>query len=166
MQKVGVYFWVRVTVMIITLVGVIFLMYRLNGPSAGRAANAVQLCPTRVSSVSVIGRAAVFQEDLKWYRAQAGGREELNPIEVEKWFSKYCTVTAEPVQAPSGEATPVMTVAYVAGLPITLKQSGDGIFSWGDVHFRSAKLDEAIQALTSLPAKKPGPGHGPADAAH
>jgi hypothetical protein len=154
MQKVGFYYWVRATVMFATLVGVIVLMYRLNISLTSGPAGSVQICPTRVSSVSVIGRAAVFQEDLRWYRAQAGGREELNPIAVEKWFSEYCTVSAEAAPAPSKESVPVLTVAYVAGLPVTLRQSED-VFTLGNIHFRSAQLKEAIDALTRLPAKNP-----------
>lgn len=146
--------------MMISLVAVVSTIYKLNNPGtrglleimAGMgSANKVKLCPTRVSSVSVIGKAALFQEDLKWYRTHSGEREELDPIAVEMWFSEYCTVRSEPAEKPGDGSQPVMTMAYVAGLPITLQMSESGVFTFNNVHFRSSKLKEAIQAIGEIP---------------
>lgn len=161
MYKLGVYFWIRVSVMAVTLIAVVATIYKLNNPGSrglleslaglGSSANRVKLCPTRVSSVSVIGKTALFQEELKWYRTRDGMREELDPIAVEMWFSEYCTVRSEPAEKPATDSQPVMTLAYVAGLPVTLQVSESGIFTWNGNHFRSPKLNEAIQALSDIP---------------
>jgi hypothetical protein len=160
MHKLGIYFWIRVCVMTISLGAVVATIYKLNHPGsrgllemlAGVGSpNKVKLCPTRVSSVSVIGKTAVFQEDMKWYRTQAGEREELDPVAMEMWFSEYCTVKSEPTEKPAGDSQPVLTLAYVAGLPVTLQMADNGVFTLGKAHFRSVKLAEAIQALTEIP---------------
>jgi hypothetical protein len=146
--------------MAISLIAVVSTIYKLNHPGtrglleimAGIGSpNKVRLCPTRVSSVSVIGKTALFQEDLKWYRTEGGQREEVDPIAVEMWFSEYCTVKGEPAEKPPGESQPVMTLAYVAGLPVTLQVAENGVYTLGKAHFRSAKLNEAIKTLTELP---------------
>ena len=167
--KLGVYFWVRVAVMIVALVGVLSLMSRLRGGSGGTAdlvpavsAGFLRLCPTRVASVSLIGKTAVFQDGLKWFRtgsATGGGeRQELDGVAVEKWFSSYCSIPIEEAAAPGPGSQPLLTLAYVSGLPMTLSLSPDGVFSWKDRSFRSPKLNEALQSLNELPTAR-APGH-------
>lgn len=153
--------------MMITLSAVVYTIYTLNNPGTKGifqliaemnqpSHQRVNVCPTRVSSVSVIGKAALFQEGLKWYRTLAGTRQELDPIAVEKWFSEYCTVGSELAPAPADNSLPIATFAYVAGLPVTLQQSGSGIFTMNGIHFRSQKLVEAIESIATLPvATKP-----------
>lgn len=152
--KVGFYYWVRVGVMILSLVGIIMLMKKMNSPGvfAGPATNeSVDICPTRVSSVSVIGRFAVMQDGLNWYRTgDANGRTELDPVAVEKWFGVNCNLPALKEGANDG-ATPLLTVAYVSGLPATLLVNADGVFTFNRLHFRSPELSRAIRALDSLP---------------
>jgi hypothetical protein len=161
--KLGVYFWLKVSMMMVTLVAVLYTIYALNNPgtknliellagASGQGAQSrVKLCPTRVSSISIIGKTALFQDGLKWFRTTEGQRQELDPIAVEKWFSEYCTVGSEPASPPASQPQPVVTFAYVAGLPVTLQQSEGGVFTLNGVHFRSEKLVEAIQAVTTLP---------------
>ena len=164
MYKLGIYFWIRVGVMAMSLTAVLLTIHHLNNPQSGgllgvyryfngtkTGGESIRLCPTRASSVSVIGKAAVFQESLKWYRAGEGERTELDPIAVEKWFSEYCTIHAQPSTKPDGELQPVATVAYVSGLPSTLMQAADGTFLWQDKYFRSDELNQAFQALIQLP---------------
>ena len=156
--KVGIYFWIRVGVMAAALFGVITIMKRLNQPGALGAGNeAVNLCPTRVSSVSMIGRFAIMQDGLKWYRTGDGGeRTELDPVAVEKWFGENCQLSGAKEEASPG-GTPLMTLAYVSGLPATILMSADGVFSMNKSHFRSQDLLRAITALEHLPpAAKPG----------
>lgn len=160
-EKIGIYFWVRVAVMFIVLLSVISLMRRLGpGGSTGTVADdQFQICPTRVSSVSMIGKTAVFQDGMKWYTTKSGERRELNTIAVERWFSEYCSVPADAVAAPETPGQPLVTLAFVAGSPMTLNFSPDaGVYSWHGRHFRSKKLDEALQALDELPIATP-PGH-------
>lgn len=148
----------RVGVMILTLVGVILLMKKMNSPNAFSTAGneSVNLCPTRVSSLSVIGRFAIVQEGLNWYRTGDSGRTELDPVAVEKWFGQNCKVSATKEGANEG-ATPLVTLAYVSGLPMTLLVSGDGVFTFNQSHFRSLELSQAITALEHLPnVVKPG----------
>lgn len=159
-DKVGIYFWVRVGVMILTLVAVITLMYRLKSPDAllGTAtpANSINLCPTRVSSISVIGRFALTQEGMSWFRLADGQRTELDPVAVEKWFSNHCTVEVQPV-ADAKDGAPLMTLAYVSGSPQTLLMNEDNIFSLGGLYFKSTQMIQLLTSLETLPTpKKPG----------
>lgn len=161
--KVGFYYWVRVGVMILSLIGSIMLMRKLSKPGAlgGVAAtDSVDICPTRVSSVSVIGRFAIMQDGMNWYRTGGPeGRTELDPVAVEKWFAANCRVNASKEGTNAG-ASPLMTLAYVSGLPMTLLVNGDGIFSLNGTHFRSGDLSQGINELENLPpVAKPGQKH-------
>ncbi len=156
----------RVGVMILSLVGSIMLMRKLNKPGAlggGVAASEdIDLCPTRVSSVSMIGRFAIKQDGMDWFRTgDAAGRTELDPVAVEKWFGSFCRVKAAK-QESNENATPLVTIAYVSGLPMTLLMNPDGVFSLNGAHFRSLELAQGITALETLPAvTKPGENKNP-----
>lgn len=152
-MKVGVYFWVRVAVMCAALVGIVVLMYKLNVPDSAE----FNACPTRVTSIAVIGEMALIQDGMTWYRSKGGERVELDQVAVEKWFSANCKVA---IQAVSGEAPkeshPLVTFAYVSGSPVTLQKSGD-IYIYSGSYFRSEHLTRALAQLNELPpAKKPG----------
>ncbi len=152
-QKVGIYFWVRVIVMCAALVAVITIMFRLNSPPSSE----LNICPTRVSSVAVIGSMALMQDGMTWYRAKGGQREELEPVAVEKWFGLHCKVDIEAVSGPAPKEThPWVTLAYVSGVPKTVQRAED-IYMWDGRYFRSTELTQAMTELESLPsAKKPG----------
>lgn len=160
-KKVGGFFWFRVAMMAIALSAVIWTIYTLNTPGArtplevlaGVPESSFNLCPTRVSSVSVVGRAAVFQDSLKWYKVEGGERRELDSVAVEKWFAHYCKVAAHPVPKPAGDSKPVVTLAYVAGSPVTLRQSADGVFSWQNYHFVSEALSKGLDELFEIPTR-------------
>jgi hypothetical protein len=154
--QVGIYFWVRVGVMVLALAGVLTLMKKLDMPGALGGGDSVDLCPTRVSSVSLIGRFAIIQDGMTWYRTGDGNRTELDQVAVEKWFGEYCQVTATKVASNDG-AAPLLTLAYVSGLPLTLMVNAEGVFTFNRSHFQSAELTQAITALEHLPtAAKPG----------
>lgn len=158
--KVGVYFWIRVAVMAAALFGVLTIMKKLNQPGAlagGGGDETVNLCPTRVSSVSMIGRFAIKQDGMKWYRTGDGEeRTELDPVAVEKWFGENCQLRATKESA-NADAAPLVTLAYISGLPSTIMMGPDGVFSMNQSHFRSQELLKAITALEHLPtAAKPG----------
>lgn len=154
MPKIGAYYWVRVGVMVITLIGVLIVMKRLDLTKS--AAKGVDLCPTRVSSLSVVGRFAVLQDGMKWYRAEGGERQELDFIAVEKWFSEHCRLEAKEVTEAPG-TNPLLTLAYVSGDPKTLNMNPDGVFTWDGRAFSSAELAHALSALELLPVRsKPG----------
>lgn len=152
-QKVGVYFWVRVVVMCAALVAVIAIMFKLNSPKS----HELNLCPTRVSSVSLIGSLAIIQDGMTWFRAAQGERKELDQVAVEKWFGLHCMIDIEAVKGPApSDMNPLITFAYVSGSPVTLQRSGD-IFMLHGQYFRSNELTEALKELESLPVKpKPG----------
>lgn len=153
-QEIGIYFWVRVGVMLFTLAGVLLLMQKLKSSEGlfSASSDKVDICPTRVSSISVIGRFAIMQEGLKWYRTKEGERTELDPIAVEKWFGINCKVSAEKIASPVETKDPVVTFAYVAGLPATLMTGENGAFALNKSHFRSPQLAQAILDLETLPA--------------
>lgn len=152
-QKVGIYFWIRVIVMGCTLAAVLIIMYRLNTPSLRE----LNVCPTRVSSISVIGSMALIQDGMTWFRTKEGQREELDPIAVEKWFGEHCKVEIESVSGVAPKETrPWITFAYIAGSPVTIQQAGD-ILMLNGRYFRSSELTQATAELESLPpVRKPG----------
>jgi hypothetical protein len=152
-QKLGVYFWVRVAVMCAALVGVVLIMFKLNTPDAAE----FNLCPTRVTSIALIGETAVIQDGMTWYRLESGQRKELDQVAVEKWFSAHCKIAIQAVsgQAPQ-ETHPWATIAFVSGSPVTL-QRADSVFTFDGRYFHSAQLVQAMTELKALPeAKKPG----------
>lgn len=154
-QEIGIYYWARVGVMICSLLGVLYIMNHLN-LGHDTSPSSVTLCPTRVSSVAVIGKAALMQDGLQWYRTQDGQREELDPVAVEKWFSQYCTIAAEPASKPES-AQPWITWAYVSGSPKTVQQATDGVYVFEGRAFRAPALMQAVQDLENLPkVTKPG----------
>lgn len=152
-QKVGVYFWVRVVVMCAALVGVVWIMLRLNSPNAAE----FNLCPTRVTSIALIGETALVQDGMTWYRLENGQRKELDQVAVEKWFLANCNIAIEGVMGEAPREThPWATIAFVSGAPITL-QRADSIFTFDGRYFRSQQLLKAMAELQALPgAKKPG----------
>ena len=144
--------------MIASLIGTITIMRRLGMPAATTTAESkVNICPTRVSSISVIGRFAIMQDGMRWFKTGEGdGRVELDPVAVEKWFSQNCKVASTP-EGANEAPTPLLTFAYVSGLPSTLMVNEAGVFTLGQEHFRSLELSQAITQLENLPiAIKPG----------
>ena len=139
--------------MMCTLVAVVTIMYRLNTP----ASHELNICPTRVSSISVIGSMALIQDGMIWFRTKNGQREELDPIAVEKWFGAHCSMAIEAVSGTAPKDTrPWVTLAYVSGLPLTIQRE-QNIFMFGGRYFHSEELTQAVAELESLPpAKKPG----------
>jgi hypothetical protein len=152
-QKLGVYFWVRVIVMCAALVGVVWIMFKLNTPDAAE----FNLCPTRVTSIALIGETAVIQDGMTWYRLENGQRKELDQVAVEKWFLANCKIAIQAVVGDAPKEThPWATIAFVSGSPITL-QRADSIFTFDGRYFRSQQLTQAMTELQALPeAKKPG----------
>jgi len=152
-QKLGIYFWVRVAVMCAALVAVVLIMFKLNTPDSAE----FNICPTRVTSIALIGDSALMQDGLTWYRLKNGQRQELDQVAVEKWFSANCKVAIEAVSGEAPKEThPWATIAYVSGSPITL-QRADSIFMSNERYFRSEHLIQAMSQLQALPeAKKPG----------
>ena len=139
--------------MILALVGVLTLMRKMNTPSP----QVVDLCPSRVTSLSVIGRFAILQDGDQWYRTGDGGpRVQLDPTAVEVWLKSSCSVAAS-FEGANSDAKPLLTLAYASGLPATLMVNEDGIFSLNQSHFRSLQLSQAITELEHLPTtSKPG----------
>lgn len=152
-QKVGLYFWIRVAVMCAALIGVVIIMYKLNVPDSAE----FNVCPTRVTSIALIGDLALIQDGMTWYRSKGGERVELDQVAVEKWFLANCKVAIEAVSGePPKNTHPLVTFAYVSGTPVTLQKSAD-VFTYSGTYFRSEHLNKALAQLAELPpAKKPG----------
>lgn len=174
----GFWYWFRVLIMTVGLVGTILAirsLNRMNGrpdhgsgaivsmmglPPAGDSAapQKVNLCQTRVSRLDV-GRVSVFQEGLNWYRGHRDGesgaakaKERLDDVAVEKWFSRNCMVVGTRVGSPPNVTT-ALVVHFVNGEPRTLLRSAmGGDYEWMGLPFRSAQLDGALKELLSLPA--------------
>ncbi|HMN67412.1 MAG TPA: hypothetical protein PKC28_02640 [Bdellovibrionales bacterium] len=167
MEKIRPTYWIRPIIMTATLIAVMSIIYKIKQQGGGFftgapmvegrehvSRTAVHLCPTRVSSLSVIGKFAILQDGMKWYRSRDGQREEVNQIAVEKWFSEHCTVKADLMDMPPTAAVtaPIVTLAYVSGEPVTLQRSADGLFALGKNYFRSPELEAALESLEQIPS--------------
>jgi hypothetical protein len=166
---VGVMYWVRVVVMVFAFVGVMTVMRQLNtatkrgsgtplveiltGPKP-EIENGLDLCPTRVLEMHMIGGPLFFQKNLKWFMRLGAQEQELDQIAMEKWFSANCHIEITPTPSVS-DAEPILKVTFVSGEPASLMSSPDG-FVWRGRKFKSKQLQKALQELISnIPAHQP-----------
>jgi hypothetical protein len=161
----GVMYWVRVVIMIFAFVGVLTVMRQLNsaaktGSSAplveiftGRpqSDNAIDLCPTRITELQLLGGPFFYQSGMKWVMRQNGQVAELDQIAMEKWFSRNCVLETTPIDDVK-DPQPIVKVSFVAGVPQTLMSSPDG-FIWMGRKFKSEQLQLALAELTKIPTR-------------
>jgi hypothetical protein len=164
----GVMYWARVVVMVFAFVGVMTVMRQLNtaakrgsgaplieiltGPRA-EIENGLDLCPTRILEMHMIGGPLFFQRNLKWFMRLGALEQELDQIAMEKWFSTNCHIEITPTPSVSG-AEPILKITFVSGEPASLMSSPDG-FVWMGRKFKSEQLQRALQELTSnIPARQ------------
>jgi hypothetical protein len=167
----GTAYWFRAGIMAMALVAVLFVMRRLNqtpgtmglhyfgGASRGAKTVAINLCPTRVVRVE-FGQQVIFEDKMKWYRAplsDPSARELLDPVAVEKWFSRNCTFVADKAD-PSADVHTAMKVSFVSGEPQILLQSAGGDYEWMGHPFHADAMDRGLKDLAELPASNPPPG--------
>lgn len=160
----GFWYWFRVGMMALSLASVMYVMHWLNrtprAPDRTAAiVTQVNLCPTRITRVET-GQVTLFEEKMQWYRqevANSAAPERLDPVAVEKWFSRHCTLTGKRVSASANVAT-AATVSFVSGEPLKLLRSLSqlGEYEWQGLSFQSAQLTDALHELNELPkAKEP-----------
>lgn len=168
----GLMYWFRVVVMIFAFVGVLTVMRHLNqaatqrssaplveiftGPAqAGSNGKNIDLCPTRVSEVQVLGGPMIFQKGMKWMSRTGADEAELDQIAMEKWFGKNCLLEIEPVDEVK-DPQPMMKVAFISGSPQSLLASADG-FVWMGRKFKSEQLETALKELANIPRRSVTP---------
>ncbi len=167
----GSMYWLRVLVMIFALVGVITVMRQLNvatkqgssaplveiftGPKADHSQNSIDLCPTRIAEIQMIGGPLFFQKGMRWFMRRGSLEAELDQIAMEKWFGQHCHVTSLPMEQV-GAAQPLLKVTFVSGDSQSLMSSSEG-FVWMDRKFKSEQLKEALQELAEIPTKTSAP---------
>lgn len=163
----GMNYWFRVGMMCVSLFAVLILMRQMNTAARPGTVNPlarffgvkpshvaeVDLCPTRVTRIEA-GPVAIFEEKMKWYRqGEAGAREKLDDVAVEKWFGRNCTLSGPKVSA-SADVQAALKVFFVSGEPLTLLQSATaGEYEWRGQPFSSPKMGEALRELKELPAE-------------
>lgn len=148
----------------LALAGVLMTMRQLNQPKgfaqgsgflsffSGNKdphAAAVNLCPTRITRLEA-GHVAVFQDGMDWYRTSSTEKERLDPVAVEKWFSRNCALEVKKTSA-SADVTAALKVFFVSGEPQTLLKSASGEFEWMGQPFISTHMDKALNELVELP---------------
>lgn len=163
-------YWVRVVVMIFAFVGVITVMRQMNsaakkgspaplveiftGPKPAVSDDSVDLCPTRILEMHMIGGPLFLQKDLKWFMRVGANEMELDQIAMEKWFSSNCHLQVTPVTDVTNPE-PILKVTFVTGEPANLMSSPDG-FVWRGRKFKSEQLQKALQDLiANIPARPP-----------
>ncbi|NJL25885.1 MAG: hypothetical protein HC902_12430 [Calothrix sp. SM1_5_4] len=120
----------------------------------------VNLCPTRVSRIETDAGVSIFQEGMAWYRtlsSDGGSKRELDPISVEKWFARYCSIPFEKAD-PFATVSRTLKFSYVRGEPQTLLKSAGGDYEWQGLPFRSSALDKGLSEFEELPAVSPPGG--------
>lgn len=159
----GISYWFRVSMMVVALAVVLVVMNRLNrGPASPMSrkaslATTVNICPTRITRLDT-GKVSVFEEGLTWFRhTQGDGQQALDPVAVEKWFSRNCVLPAKRVSA-SADVHTALRISFVSGEPRTLLQSASGEYEWMGLSFSSQQMEHALEELLSLPPA-PKSGH-------
>lgn len=160
----GFFYWFRVGIMCVTLVGIVMIMRELNQPRMAGQQNkiakffnkftggdefGINLCPTRVTKIETT-KVSVFQEGMQWFRTTPSLKEMLDPVAVEKWFSRNCSIPIKKTNA-SADVHTAAKLHFVAGEPLTLLKSASGEFEWMGQPFQSPQMDKALEELTDLP---------------
>lgn len=181
----GTMYWVRVGLMGIALVGVIMSIRHLNTARNSSRQGEVKspvaklivgdgetedivLCPTRVAWLESADGTRIAEHSMKWSRDQNGQHDELNAIDVEKWFGQNCTIRAQ-LSDVGQNFQPVLRIGFISGSPQTLARAPSGEFEWQGKKFISRDLEQALNALPTLPkatqaANTKEPATGPATA--
>jgi len=165
----------KVNFLVLSLLGVLYLMYKLNTVGIGeglttlmgvssepvgvRTATVGKIetldwCDTRVKRLEPVGQEPIFQDKLKWYRSGTPP-QELDFIVVEKWFGRNCRVRVQKIpvaQFDGARAGPALVVNFIKGEPSTLLKAPDGSFRWHEQTFLSTELSTALDELKHLPS--------------
>jgi len=166
-------FWLKLSILTVALIGVVFIIDQLrsNGipdevvnlgeikdiprPVRLIVSKKLDWCETRVSSFHLLNGPNIFQKDNKWLNKSDDKTRELDFLEVEKWFGKYCSVTAFMRAGSSDNITdqPIAKVSFIDGKAQDFLMSPTGWFVWQGNHFRSPELTEAFLELRQLTSK-------------
>ena len=135
-------------------VGTVFAIRSLNQfKKSTPDRDSVNICPTRVTSITLPDGWTLVQDGLAWYRKINDVMEELDPIAVEKWFGAHCIMTAEDLQPADVAGITRMTLTFVNGSVQTLEELSGGKFKWINQGFSSTELKEALDELPALPIR-------------
>ncbi len=161
----GKMYWFRVGMMILTFVMVVIAMRSLQStkPTASPLATMILgsneeqnivLCPTRVTSLEMASGMRVQEASMKWTRTSEGTEQELDPIAVEKWLSRNCSVVGKKADRSQG-FEPILKLGLVTGESKVLARASTGEYLWDGMTFISSALDQALTELAELPANIP-----------
>jgi hypothetical protein len=156
----GKMYWIRVVFMVVILAAVLWSMRRLNHggfPDRG-SETALNLCPSRIAWMeSATDGAHIEQRQNRWMRTLPNSESaELDPIAVEKWLSRFCSVAIQGI-TDNASLEPALTVGYVAQSPTVVLRTKSGTYQAFGKSFQSGDLDEVLHKLPELPAiKSPG----------
>lgn len=116
----------------------------------------VTLCKTRVNAIQFGDSGRIFEENMTWKVAPEAA--QLNQLAMEKWFGKYCTVTADPLspeEQPDGSPGTEIVWSFVDGANESLEIWPDQkVFSFAGAQFKSAELAAALAELAQLAGLK------------
>jgi hypothetical protein len=108
-------------------------------------------CETRVSELESPGVFRLFQKGTQWFLERQGQSREVNPVAVEKWFGRHCSLNVEAAATRSTQLTPGLIVHFINGKDQTFQRDAVGIYRWMDHDFKSPELEAALSYLTQLP---------------
>lgn len=165
----------RLALMTGALVGTLLTIYQLKKPTGvaplERAASPETVrvakvtsyppffwCVNRVGSIKFngLGHAGVeiAQSSRRWLETKS--ERELNFLEVEKWFGRFCSVKVDQVSSLSGfeskaeEFAPALEVHFIDGNLKRFEKSKNGWWRVNNTIFRSQEFDQGILSLSKL----------------
>lgn len=155
-------YWLRVFFLVAFLGAVVWSMRRLNSGASppllpSTASTSVSLCPTRISWIES-EEWRLEEKRTKWYRTTRGSGQarELDPIAVEKWVSRLCSIDIQSYNA-GREFPTLLKIGFVAGPVLEVFKATSGEFQAQGHAFFSKELSEVLRTLPELPAvKAPG----------
>lgn len=173
----GIRYWVRVVMMSLSFLAVIFIIRRTQekglppaivAPIVGEESRVakiapthqrVDLCENRVRSLKTSNGLEVFENGLNWFSRKNSAEKKLDPVSVERWFGKNCSVFVEDLRPAASKdveaATPVLILDFIQGAPAEVKRISTGEFIWKQISFHSKQFEEALVQLAELQEASP-----------
>ena len=106
-------------------------------------------CSNRVASMTLSQKgSSIVEKSGKWL--WLGTHEvELNYLDIEKWFAKYCQLNIKKVQFSdfNSPLNPILKVEFIDGEAATFYDLGEKRIQVQDQIFKSATFDKAIKEL-------------------
>lgn len=114
----------------------------------------ISWCETRVEALTLPSNLELYQEGYQWLSQRGEEAErELNFIEVEKWFGRYCRLRGlrkDRDLVDIASLSPALHIKFITGQEEVIYQDSDQLYVWRDRAFKSEELTVALRELEKL----------------